>query len=157
MSNALTVNAPEGLPFVTFEREFDAPVAAVFRAHQDPELAKQWLAPEGYEMVIDRYDFATAGAYRYLHKNDGEEYAFNGVYHVVRENDLTIQTFEFEGFPDVVTMETNRFIDLGNGHTRIEGQSTFPSLEARDGMIESGMEVGMVESYDKLDGVLAAS
>ena len=157
MSNALTVNAPEGQPFVTFEREFDAPVAAVFRAHQDPELAKQWLAPEGYEMVIDRSDFATAGAYRYLHKNDGEEYAFNGVYHVVRENDLTIQTFEFEGFPDVVTMETNRFIDLGNGRTRIEGQSTFPSLEARDGMIESGMEVGIAESYDKLDGVLAAS
>ena len=82
---------------------------------------------------------------------------FNGVYHVVRENDLTIQTFEFEGFPDVVTMETNRFIDLGNGRTRIEGQSTFPSLEARDGMIESGMEVGIAESYDKLDGVLAAS
>jgi uncharacterized protein YndB with AHSA1/START domain len=157
MSNALTVTAPEGLPFVMFEREFDADVATVFRAHQDPELAKQWLAPDGYDMVIERYDFVTGGGYRYRHTNNGEEYSFNGVYHVVRENELTIQTFEFEGFPDVVTIETNRFIDLGNGRTRIEGQSTFPSLEARDGMIESGMEVGMTESYVKLDALLPSA
>lgn len=157
MSNALTVTAPEGLPFVMFEREFDAPVAAVFRAHQDPELVKRWLGPDGYDMDMERYDFVTGGSFRYVHRNGDEEYAFRGVFHVVRENDFAIQTLEFEGFPDVVTIETLRFVDLGDGRTRLEGQSTFPSLEARDGMVDSGMEIGMTEGYAKLEALLAAS
>jgi uncharacterized protein YndB with AHSA1/START domain len=157
MTNPLTVNAPEGLPFVDFEREFDAPVAAVFRAHQDPDLVRQWLGPDGYEMEIDRHEFKTGGRFRFTHRNpEGEEYAFNGVYHVVRENEFAIQTFEFEGFPDVVSIESLTFENLGDGRSRVRGHATYPSLEARDGMVTSGMESGMSEGYDRLDKILAA-
>ena len=124
MTNALAVTAPEGVPFIEFQRDFDAPVAAVFRAHKEPELIKQWLGPRGYEMDIERYDFSTGGGYRYIHRDDkGAEYAFNGVFHVVRDEEFAIQTFEFEGFPDVVAIESLRFVDLGNGRTRLEGHS----------------------------------
>jgi len=157
MTNTLTVTAPEGLPFIEFEREFDAPVAAVFRAYKEPDLVKQWLGPRGYEMDIDHYDFVSQGGYRYIHRTpEGDEYAFNGVFHVVRENEFAIQTFEFEGFPDVVSIEAITFEDLGNGRTRMRGHSTYPSLEARDGMVASGMEGGMREGYERLDEVLAA-
>ena len=156
MSNALTVNAPEGIPYIEFEREFDAPVAAVFRAHKEPELVKQWVGPGGYEMDIETYDFTTGGRYRYVQRNDqGEEYAFNGVFHSVRENEFAVQTFEFEAFPDVVSIESMAFEDLGNGRSAVRGHATYPSLEARDGMVSGGMEGGMSEGYERLDKVLA--
>jgi uncharacterized protein YndB with AHSA1/START domain len=155
MSNPLKVDAPAGVPFVDWEREFDAPVEAVFRAHKEPELIKQWLGPRSYEMDIDTYDFRTGGRYRYLHRADGEEYAFNGVFHVVRENEFAIQTFEFEGYPDVVSIESMTFEALENGRSRVRGHATYPSVEARDGMVSSGMESGMSEGYERLDEVLA--
>ena len=156
MSNPLTVTAPDGLPFAEFEREFDAPVATVFRAYKEPDLVKQWLGPDGYEINIERYDFRPGGQWRYVHRSpEGEEYGFHGVFHAVRENEMAIQTFEFEGFPDVVSLDSVTFEDLGDGRTRIHGHSVFPSLEARDGMVASGMETGMAEGYDRLDKVLA--
>ncbi len=151
-TKAVTITAPEGVPFIDFERDFDAPVAAVFRAHKEPALIKQWLGPRGYEMDIERYDFTTGGGYRYIHRDDkGGEYAFNGVFHTVRENEFAIQTFEFEGFPDVVSIESLRFEDLGNGRTRLHGHAVYPTIEARDGMVASNMEVGMVEGYERLE------
>jgi len=156
MTNPVTITAPEGVPFIEFTREFDAPVAAVFRAHAEPDLIKQWLGPNGYEMDIERYDFRTGGGYRYIHRDGkGGEFAFNGVFHVVRENDFAIQTFEFEGFPDVVAIESITFEDLGGGRSRVRGHSVYPSLEARDGMVASNMEVGMTEGYERLDKVVA--
>jgi len=157
MTNPVTITAPEGVPFIDIEREFDAPVAAVFRAHAEPDLVKQWLGPNGYEMDIDHYDFSSGGGYRYVHRNPaGEEYAFNGVFHVVRENEFAIQTFEFEGFPDVVSIESMTFEDLGNGRTRLRAHAVYPTLEARDGMIASNMEVGVTEGYERLDKVAAS-
>jgi len=155
MSNPLKVEAPAGVPFIDWEREFDAPVEAVFRAHKEPDLIKQWLGPRSYEMDIDSYEFRTGGRYRYLHRADGEEYAFNGVFHVVRENEFAIQTFEFEGYPDVVSIESMTFEALDDGRSRVRGHSTYPSMEARDGMVSSGMESGMSEGYERLDEVLA--
>lgn len=157
MSNALRVTAPEGLPFVEFVREFDAPVETVFRAHKDPDLYKRWVGPRGYEMDLQEYDFSTGGGYRYVHKDgQGGEYAFRGVFHVVRDNDFAIQTFEFEGFPDVVSIESMKFEDLGNGRTRLSGKAVYPTLEARDGMVSSGMEKGMTDGYDQLEELVTS-
>ena len=119
-TNPVTITAPEGVPYIDITREFDAPVSAVFAAHSNPDLVKQWLGPNGYEMEIDEYEFVSGGRYKYVHRNpEGEEFRFNGVFHVVRENDFAIQTFEYEGFPDVVSIESITFEDLGNGRTRL--------------------------------------
>lgn len=156
-TNSVTITAPEGVPFSDIVREFDAPVEAVYRAHYEPELVQQWLGPYGLEMQIEAYDVRTGGRYRYVHKDgEGDEYAFNGVFHVARENEFIIQTFEFEGFPDVVGIEALTFEDLGGGRTRLAVHSTYPSQEARDGMVASGMETGVTEGYERLDGVLAS-
>jgi uncharacterized protein YndB with AHSA1/START domain len=156
MSNALTVTAPEGLPFVDFVREFDAPVEKVFRAHKEPELYKRWLGPRGYEMDLEEFDFSTGGRYRYIHRDpEGGEWAFRGVFHVVRDNEFAIQTFEFEGYPDVVSIESIAFEALDGGRTRLTGHAVYPTLEARDGMVSSGMEKGMIDGYEQLDEVIA--
>jgi len=155
MTNPLQVSAPDGLPFIDFEREFDAPVDAVFRAHKEPDLVKQWMGPRDYDTDIEIYDFRTGGRWRFVHRNpEGEEYAFNGVFHVVRENEFAIQTFEFEGYPDVVSIESITFERLDGGRTRLRGHAVYPTMEARDGMVGSGMETGMNAGYAKLDDVL---
>ncbi len=156
MTNPLKIDVPDGVPFIDFEREFDAPVEAVFRAHKEPDLIKQWMGPRDYTSDIEVYEFETGGRWRYVQRNEaGEAYAFNGVFHVVRENEFAIQTFEFEMIPDVVSIESLTFEDLGNGRSRVRGHATYPSLEARDGMAQSGMESGMSDGYQRLDDLLA--
>jgi uncharacterized protein YndB with AHSA1/START domain len=153
MTHALTIDAPVDTLAMEFTREFDAPVEAVFRAHAEPDLVRQWLGPHGLEMQIEHWDFRTGGGYRYEHEDENGQYRFNGVYHRVRDNALIIQTFEFEGAPDMVNLEFLNFEDLG-GRTRLVGRSICPNVEARDALLSSGMEDGMREGYDRLDTVL---
>lgn len=154
MGNTLKLTIPDGSPFIDFEREFNFPVADVFRAHSEPELISQWLGPRGVTMEIDHYHFRTGGSYLYRHIHDGASYTFSGVFHTVRDNDFAIQTFEFDGYPDVVSIEFLTFEDLGGGRTRLSGHAVYPSQEARDGMAASGMEGGMSEGYERLDELL---
>ncbi|HZA12445.1 SRPBCC family protein [Mycobacterium sp.] len=153
MTHPLNLRAPVDTLAMEFTREFDAPVAAVFRAHAEPDLVKQWLGPHGIDMQIERWDFRAGGGYRYLHQNESGQYRFNGVFHTVRENELVIQTFEFEGAPDMVNLDFMWFEDLG-GRTRLRGRSICPNVEARDALLSSGMEGGMREGYERLDKVL---
>ncbi|WP_400996492.1 SRPBCC family protein [Agromyces sp. GXQ0307] len=156
ITNPVTIEAPEGLPYVDIERVFDAPVAAVYDAHRDPEKVRQWLGPNGYDMQIERWDFRPQGGYRYVHVDpDGGRWAFNGTFHSVRENEFAVQTLEFEGAPDVVSIESMTFEDLGDGRTRLRGHAVYPSLEARDAMVEHGMAKGVTEGYERLDALLA--
>ncbi|MBV9638514.1 MAG: SRPBCC family protein [Mycobacteriaceae bacterium] len=155
MTHPLNLNAPVDTLAMEFSREFDAPVVAVFRAHAEPELVKQWLGPARHEMEVDRWDFRTGGGYRYLHRGPDGEYWFNGVFHTVRSNEFVIQTFEFEGAPDMVNLDFMTFEDLG-GRTRLRGRSICPTTAARDALLSSGMQDGMREGYERLDAVLKA-
>jgi uncharacterized protein YndB with AHSA1/START domain len=149
------ITADPDLPTIEIVREFEAPVEAVFRAHTDPALVKQWLGPRGLTMQIDRWDAQTGGAYRYVHTDeDGTEYGFYGSFHEVRPSERIVQTFTFEGFPEGVSLETMTLEDLG-GRTRLRGTSVFFSREARDMLISSGMESGVVQGYEQLDELLA--
>ena len=143
------------VPLVRLTREFDAPPEKVFRAHVEPDLVKRWLGPRRLVMDIERFDCETGGAYRYTHRDEDGEYRFYGSFHEVRPNERIVQTFTFEGFPDGVSLETLTFVDLGDGRTRLEGLSVFDSVETRDLVICSGMEVGVVEGYEQLDELLA--
>ena len=143
------------LPTIRITREFDAPRSKVFRAHTDPDLVRRWLGPRGLEMTVDRWDCRTGGEYRYVHSRDGEEFAFHGSFHEVRPEELIVQTFTYEGMPDSVALEKVVLEDLGDGRTRLVATSLGDSFEARDAMVASGMEQGIVEGYERLDEVLA--
>ena len=143
------------VPLVRITREFDAPPSKVFRAHTDPELLVRWLGPRDLEMSIDHFDCRTGGSYRYVHRQGGEEYGFRGCFHEVRENELIVQTFTFEGMPDGVALEKLVLEDLGDGRTRLTATSLVDSFADRDAFVASGMEVGVREGYERLDEVLA--
>ena len=144
------------VPLVRVVREFDAPVAKVFRAHVDPDLFTQWNGPDDLEMTIDHFDCRTGGAYRYVMARDGEEYGFYGSFHEVRPNELIVQTFTFEGMPDGVALERLTFEDLGADRCRLTSTSLVDSFEDRDAFVASGMEEGVRDGYEKLDELLAS-
>lgn len=156
MSNPLNLTVPEGTPFIDFTREFDFPVEAVFEAHRDPALVAQWLGPNNMKMEVDHYDFRTGGSYKYAHSDESGTYGFTGVFHTVRENEFAIQTFEFDGYPDIVAMDYMRFEALEGNRCRLVGHSVYPTQEARDGMASSGMEDGMTQGYERLEALLSA-
>jgi len=152
------ITAPSGLPFIDFDREFDATPDLLFRAHSEPDLIAQWLGPKSTEMRIDEWNARTGGNYRYAAVQDGEEVAaFYGSFHEVRPSERLVQTFTWEGMPDGVSLETMTFEDLGDGRTRTIGLSVVENLEARNAIMASGMEVGVYEGYEKLDALLAQS
>jgi uncharacterized protein YndB with AHSA1/START domain len=148
------IEADPQVPLVRITREFDAPPARVFRAHTDPDLVVQWLGPRGLEMRIDHYDCRTGGSYRYVHSDANGEYGFHGSFHEVRPDELIVQTFTFEGAPDGVALEKLVLTDLGDGRTRLTSTSLCDSFADRDAMLASGMEVGVVQGYERLDEVL---
>jgi len=148
----LTIVAEPDSPFIDMTRDFDAPRELLLRAHTDPELVKQWLGPRKYEMVIDHYDARDGGTYRYIHRDDeGHAYAFHGVFHGEPTIDGMVQTFEFEGAPGHVSLDSITFEDLGGGRTRIHGHSVHQSVAARDAMTDSGMAAGIEDAYARLD------
>ena len=148
------VTAEPGTPYIAFTREFDAPRDLLFRAHTDPELLVQWLGPRRLTMVIDRYDVKDGGKWRYIHRDqDGTEYGFHGVFHGTPSPDGMVQTFEFEGAPGHVSLDWLAFEER-DGRTVLHGHSVFQSVQARDAMVQSGMEGGLSEAYERLDELI---
>ncbi|HEU5354859.1 MAG TPA: SRPBCC family protein [Actinocrinis sp.] len=150
-----TITAQPGTPFIEVAREFDAPRERVFRAWTDPEIVPQWLGPRGMTMKLFAFDARPGGSYHYTHADERGEYGFRGVFHNVIPNELIIQTFEFDGAPNQVSLEMARFEDLGGGRTRVLTQSVYTTVENRDAMIAGGMEHGLRDSMQRLDEVLA--
>ena len=155
--NKTTITAEPGIPQVTITREFDAPRELVFRAHTDPQLLVQWLGPRDLTLTIDRYEVRNGGTWRYVHADaQGNEYGFHGVFHGAPSPDAIVQTFEFEGVPghvklDTITLEQQE----GGGRTLMRTVSSFQSVEDRDGMVASDIERGVRDSADRLEELLA--
>jgi uncharacterized protein YndB with AHSA1/START domain len=149
------VEAAPGLPFIDITREFDAPRELVYRAYTEPELLAQWLGPRRLTMTVERWDVRDGGAWRYTHREaDGSVYGFHGVFHGEPSLDGITQTFEFDGAPGHVSLETVVF-EEHDGRTLVRNHSVYQSIEARDAMVASGMEQGLSEGFERLDALLA--
>jgi uncharacterized protein YndB with AHSA1/START domain len=143
-------------PSITIIREFDAPAEAVFRAHTEPDLFVQWVGPDSLDASrVDRWDCRTGGEWRYVSVRGEDEHWFRGCFHEVRTNELIVQTFTYEPWPDNVSLGRYRFEDLPDGRCRLTATSLAESFEARDAFVASGMEVGVEEGFRKLDALLA--
>ena len=154
--NGTTIEADPQLPVITIVRDFAAPAERVYRAWTDPDLVARWMGPNGTEMKIDHWEAVTGGRYRYTVWQGGQEVAgFYGSFHEARPGERLVQTFTWEGMPDGVSLDAMTFTDLGDGRSRVTSVSVVDSLEARDAILASGMEVGVYEGYAKLDALLA--
>jgi len=138
------------------ERIFDASPERVFTAYVDPELIPRWWGPRGTTTIVEELDARPGGTWRFLARNpDGSEIVFRGVFREVTPPERLAQTFEWDGMPGHVSVDTAVFEDLGDGRTKVVSDTVFHTAEERDGMLESGMEKGMNETYERLDELLA--
>jgi uncharacterized protein YndB with AHSA1/START domain len=133
----------------------DAPCERVFKMYTDPALTAQWWGPKIYTNTIDKMEVQPGGQWRIIQRNDkGNSYAFHGVYHAVVSPERIIRTFEYEGTPSQVLLETLTLEALGK-RTRLTNQSVFQSVADRDAMLAEDCESGSTESMNNLAELLA--
>lgn len=151
----LTITAPEGLPYLDYHRDFDAAPDAVFRAHGDRDVYARWMGSDGEPLTIEEWEFSSLGRYRWASHDPEGANVFRGTFHTVRPG-FIIQTFEFEGMPDAVSLETSVFEPLdGGSRTRLRVHCVYSAIEMRDGMLGPEMDGGIAAVYDRLEALLA--
>ena len=140
---------------LTICRAFDAPRELVWRAMTDAELMPQWWGPGYLTTTVEQLELWPGGRYRFVQRDaEGNEYAFRGEYREVAPPERVAMSFEFEGMAGHIIEQVMTLTER-DGRTTLTAVETYPSLEDLDGMLQSGMEDGMNESYDRLDALLA--
>jgi uncharacterized protein YndB with AHSA1/START domain len=140
---------------ILITREFDAPRHLVYRAWTEPDLIAQWWhANRGTDVRIEA-DVRVGGAWRYaMTANGGFEVAFHGEYREVVADERLVTTEYYEGAPDLEpAITTATFADLGDGRSRVEVLVEHANRTNRDLHVESGMEDGLQDALDMLDGL----
>jgi uncharacterized protein YndB with AHSA1/START domain len=137
------------------ERIFNAPRDRVWKALTNPELIAQWWG-RGNKLVVEKFEPKAGGRWRVVEHGPEGTNGFEGRFREVTPPERVVQTFEWDGMPGHVIVETITLEDLGSGRTKLVNVSLFHTTEERDGMLNSGMEQGMNESYAALDKVLAS-
>ena len=138
---------------IVITRVFDAPRDLVFEAHSTCEHLSNWWGPRKYEVADCEVDFRTGGTWRITHRAEGEEHVFRGEYREIVRPERITWTFEWMGLPGHVSVDTVTFEET-DGKTLLTTTSVFDSVEDRDGMIQSGMESGLLETWERLDEYL---
>ncbi len=138
---------------IRIERVFDAPREMLWRAMTEPKLVAQWWG-RGNKLDIERLEVTRGGHWRYVEHSDGQDHGFEGRFADVVRPERIEQTFEWDGQPGHPCLNTAVLEDLGDGRTRLVETSLFFTKEERDGMIQSGMEQGMNQSFAELDKLL---
>jgi uncharacterized protein YndB with AHSA1/START domain len=139
---------------VVITRIFDAPRELVFKASTNPDFIPQWWGPKRFSTTVERMDVSPGGVWRFIQRDqDGNEYAFHGVYREIVPPEREVHTFEFEGMPGHVILEASKFEEF-EGKTKLTVTDLFQSVEDRDGMFNSGMKEGATESMDRLEDLL---
>jgi uncharacterized protein YndB with AHSA1/START domain len=142
---------------IIMTRTFDAPRDLVFKTMMDPSLIPQWWGPRRHTTMVDEMEVRPGGRWRYVLRDpEGNETAFHGVYHDLTPPERMVLTFEWEGTPGHVLLETVTLEEV-DGKTRLTDQSVFQSVADRDAMVQSGMESGATEMMDRLEELLAAA
>jgi uncharacterized protein YndB with AHSA1/START domain len=147
-----TVTTP-GEREIRTERVFDAPRELVWRAFTDPELVAKWWG-RGNTLVVERMEVERGGHWRYVERVGDGAHRFEGRYREVRPPERLVQTFEWDGMPGHVAVTTQELETVGADRTKVVTTVLFHTTEERDGMLTSGMEDGLNDSYAALDRLL---
>ena len=139
---------------IRIERVFDASRDRVWKAFTDPALVAQWWG-RGNKLVVERLEVERGGHWRFVEHSAQGVHGFEGRFREVTPPERLVQTFEWDGMPGHVIINDTTLEDLGDDRTKMVTVSSFHTPEERDGMLNSGMEQGMNESYAALDRLLA--
>jgi uncharacterized protein YndB with AHSA1/START domain len=135
---------------VVITRVVDAPRTLVWQVWTDPEHVRNWLlGREGWTMPVCEIDLRPCGAWYYVwRRSDGSEIEMRGVYREVEPPERLISTESWGGdWPETINTLT---LTEEAGRTTITQTILYPSQEARDAALATGMKDGMTQSLDRL-------
>ena len=156
IANKLVVTTPSDLEIV-LTRVFNAPRHLVFEASTKPEHVKNWWGPRSTKLIVCEIDFRVGGSWRFVMLGpDGKEHVFKGLYHeiVPPERILSTECFDEPAFGSPEWLVTTTY-EEHDGKTTLTSRCLHPSRENRDGHLQSGMEGGAGETFDRLEELLA--
>ena len=142
---------------VVMTRVFDAPRKRVFEAWTNPKIMPLWLlGPEGWTMPVCEIDLRPGGAWHFMwRKSDGSQMEMRGMYKEVKPPEKVVSTESWGGdWPE--TLNT-MILKEENGKTTFTNTILYPSREARDAALKTGMEKGVEQSFNRLEEFLAGS
>jgi uncharacterized protein YndB with AHSA1/START domain len=152
-TGSLKVTTPTDREIV-LTRVFEAPRHLVWDAFTKPELLKRWFGPRDWSLVVCEVDLKVGGGFRFVLRGpDGRDMGMRGTYREIVPGERSIHTESFDDFPGESTVTT--VLTEKEGTTTLMATVLYPSREVRDAVIQSGMEHGAAESYDKLAELLA--
>jgi uncharacterized protein YndB with AHSA1/START domain len=138
---------------VLITREFNAPKHLVYKAYTTPELVRRWWAGRRGQMTVCEIDLRVGGTWRYvMTSSEGFEVAFHGTYREIEPDERLVHTEVYEAMPGAEVLNTITFGEAG-GRTKMTVLVDCGTREIRDGMMASGMEVGMQEAYDLIEEI----
>ena len=141
---------------IVLTRVFNAPRRMVFDAFAKPELLKRWFGPRGWSLVVCEVDHRVGGGFRFVLRGpDGKDMGMRGTYIEITPPERSVHMESFDDYPG--ESQVTMVLVEKDGKTTMTATVRYPSKEVRDAVIQSGMEHGTAESYDKLAEVLAAS
>jgi uncharacterized protein YndB with AHSA1/START domain len=139
---------------VRITRTFRAPRALVWQAMTRPEHVREWYGPRATKVTSCEMDVRVGGKWRIVMRaSTGDEVAFSGEYLDVQAPARIVQTWRFEPIPDAESVETMTLEERGET-TRMTALVKHSSKENLQGHLQSGMEEGMRETYERLDELL---
>ena len=142
---------------VTVKRIFDKPCKLVFAMYTDPDAIPKWWGPRALTTIVEKMEVRKGGIWRFLQQDADEiEYAFSGVYHDCLFPHRIVRTFEFEGNPGNVMLETVIFEELKEQRTKLTAHTIFQTLEDRDWLLQNGALEGASEGMDRFAEYLAS-
>jgi uncharacterized protein YndB with AHSA1/START domain len=152
----LKIEAPDSEPVVLMTRTFDAPRELVWKAISEPEHVVRWWGPHGHTNRVAEFDFRIDG--RWIIEStlpDGTVIPFNGEFKEIEKPVRLTQTFRFGDMPmELYSLDSVELVALPDGRTLYNARSVLPDFDSRAGMLASGMEVGVVEGFERLDAML---
>jgi uncharacterized protein YndB with AHSA1/START domain len=141
---------------ILIERTFDAPRRLVFEALTKPEHVAHWYGPRSMTLQVCEIDFRVGGRWRYVLRDPaGTDHGFSGEYREIVPPQRIVTTEGYEAMPGHEYVATLT-LDEHDGKTTLHSHLQYQSPEDRDGHIQSGMEPGMRETYDRLAEVIAS-
>ena len=153
MEQKTKIHAEDGRQEIVITREFELPVAVLFKAYVEPELVGQWMGTNVLKLESKKH-----GSYQFETTDPkGNKHRFNGVIHEFIPNHQITRTFEMENTSFPVQLEYLEFEELNEESSKLNMHVVYKSVADRDAILKLPFAFGINMAHNKIEEILKKS
>jgi uncharacterized protein YndB with AHSA1/START domain len=150
MERKTKVHAEAGNQEILITREFELPLALLFKAYAEPEIVEQWMGTKVLKLENKKH-----GSFQFeTTDSKGNKHRFHGAIHEFTPNQKIIRTFEFENTPFGVQLEVLEFEKLTDDTSKLNMHTIYESVEKRDHQLKMPFVQGINMAHNRLQEIL---